>query len=395
MPSSFGSNHHPSSSNASRPPSASIGWNRGGEASSGAVCALARKASQSGSSSRGGTPARVPAAVQPERDLRVGPLDRLVPAVVEDPDLARAVVPLGDRALRTSRTRAGDPRCARPSACRPCWSATPSAPPTTAARPRAPAAGRSAGAWPGACGSRTSCPRRPASPGAGSLVPSGPNSRLRTYSNRFGSFEASAISSEVFRGHGRRPRCGAAARSGPPRARRRAPPSRAVEVVERALAHARPQVAAPGRSRSHTLSIRKSCGSNPPRSTSSHVSGVETGARGSGRSEYAAAMFAPCRFMLWSMKTLPARSATRHAIVTRSGSARPIEPPARADEPADLAVGPAARLDGDVDLQPGRPARLRDSSVSPSWPSTTCTCRATASTSSYVYGGKGSRSKNR
>ena len=32
-------------------------------------------------------------------------------------------------------------------------------------------------------------------------------------------------------------------------------------------------------------------------------------------------MFAPCRFMLWSMKTLPARSATRHAIVTRSGSA--------------------------------------------------------------------------
>ena len=37
--------------------------------------------------------------------------------------------------------------------------------------------------------------------------------------------------------------------------------------------------------RSHTLSMRKSCGSNPPCSTSSHVSGVETGARGSGRTE--------------------------------------------------------------------------------------------------------------
>ena len=72
--------------------------------------------------------------------------------------------------------------------------------------------------------------------------------------------------------------------------------------------------------RPQTLSIRKSCGSNPPAITSSHVSGVETGARDSGRSEYAAAMLAPWRFMLWSMKTLPARSA-RQAIVTRSGSA--------------------------------------------------------------------------
>ena len=32
-------------------------------------------------------------------------------------------------------------------------------------------------------------------------------------------------------------------------------------------------------------------------------------------------MFAPRRFMLWSMKILPERSATRQAIVTRSGSA--------------------------------------------------------------------------
>ena len=51
------------------------------------------------------------------------------------------------------------------------------------------------------------------------------------------------------------------------------------------------------------------------------MSGVDTGARGSGRSEYAAAMLAPCRFMLWSMNTLPVRSAIFHAIVTRSGSA--------------------------------------------------------------------------
>ena len=35
-------------------------------------------------------------------------------------------------------------------------------------------------------------------------------------------------------------------------------------------------------------------------------------------------MLAPCRFMLWSMKILPVRSAMRQAIVTRSGSARPI-----------------------------------------------------------------------
>ena len=57
------------------------------------------------------------------------------------------------------------------------------------------------------------------------------------------------------------------------------------------------------------------------------MSGVETGARGSGRSEYAAAMFAPCRFMLWSMKIFPERSATRQAIVTLSGSASLISRP--------------------------------------------------------------------
>ncbi len=47
MPSSFGSNDQSGSSNASQPPSASIGWSRGGSEIRGAVCALARKASQS------------------------------------------------------------------------------------------------------------------------------------------------------------------------------------------------------------------------------------------------------------------------------------------------------------------------------------------------------------
>ena len=74
--------------------------------------------------------------------------------------------------------------------------------------------------------------------------------------------------------------------------------------------------------------MRKSLGSNPPSKTSSHVSGVETDARGSGRTEYAAAMFAPERFMLWSMKIFPVRSAIFHAIVTRSGSASLIRRPA-------------------------------------------------------------------
>ena len=58
------------------------------------------------------------------------------------------------------------------------------------------------------------------------------------------------------------------------------------------------------------------------------MSGVETGARSSGRTEYAAEMLAPDRFMLWSMKIFPVRSAIFHAIVTRSGSACLIIRPA-------------------------------------------------------------------
>ena len=45
---------------------------------------------------------RVATAVETEAHLRVRPLDRLVPPVVEDPDLAGAVVPLGDRPFERS-----------------------------------------------------------------------------------------------------------------------------------------------------------------------------------------------------------------------------------------------------------------------------------------------------
>ena len=47
IPSNFGSNHHFGSSNAFHPPSASIGWNAGGDGISGDTCRDARKTSQS------------------------------------------------------------------------------------------------------------------------------------------------------------------------------------------------------------------------------------------------------------------------------------------------------------------------------------------------------------
>ncbi len=226
--------------------------------------------------------ARVAAAVEPEGDLRVGPLDRLVPAVVEDPDLARAVVPLGDGALERSRTRAGGPRSARRAACRPSASADPSAPPRTAGRRPSRGARRSAGGWRRCLWITKELPVPTSSPGAGSVVPSSPNSRRRTYSTEVGSFDASAISAEDF------PAVAGAA------VRERARGVRLHLDAERL--HGRREVLprdrrtpaqrSPTRSkRSQTLSIRKSCGSKPPASTSSHVSGVETGARGSGRSE--------------------------------------------------------------------------------------------------------------
>ena len=207
--------------------------------------------------------ARVAAAVQHERDLRVGPLDRLVPAVVEDAHLARAVVALRGSCPRTSRTRAGGPRSAPPGACRPSRWAGPWGPPSSGAPRRVRAARRSGARSRGACGSRTSCPSRSAiSPGAGSVVPSGRSraaARTRTAS---GSFDAAAISSR--RARGRRGRRGAGER-----ARHRVLVlgrdverlERLREVVHRPLAHRREQVA----ERARTVPTRCRSGSRAAR----------------------------------------------------------------------------------------------------------------------------------
>ena len=121
------------------------------------------------------------------------------------------------------------------------------------------------------------------SPGAGSVVPSAPNSRRRTYSNRAGSFDASAISSDDFAATA----LDAVRGSGPLGSSSGSTPSasiagaRSLYGPSRTGAHRSPTSA----KRSQTLSIRKSWGSKPPAATSSHVSGVDTGARSSGRSE--------------------------------------------------------------------------------------------------------------
>ena len=253
---------------SSRPPRAWAGAG-GGDAISGAVLRAREEREPVGPGLHEvELEARVAPAVQLERDLLVVPLDRLVPAVVEDPDLAGAVVALGDRALRTSRTRADGPRSARRGACRPSWSAGPSAPPSSGARRRAPGARRSAAASRGACGSRTSCrAASAASPGAGSGVPS--KSRcghvlhevriLRGGGDLLGGLRPGAR-----RGGPREVRSGGSSSTTTPSAS---------SAFVRSIASVRtPANRSPTRAkRSHTLSMRKSCGSKPPRSTSSHV----------------------------------------------------------------------------------------------------------------------------
>ena len=86
-------------------------------------------------------------------------------------------------------------------------------------------------------------------------------------------------------------------------------------------------------------------------------------------------MFAPRRFMLWSMKTLPVRLSICHAIVTCSRSARSDRPAERADEVAHLVVGPAG-FDRHVDLIPVAP-EVFGYPVSPSAPSAAWTWRET------------------
>ncbi len=158
MPSSLGSNHQPSSSNASHPPSASIGWNRLGDVDQ----RRDLRARQEREPIRAGLhevelQAWVAPAVQHERTPScVVPLDGLVPAVVEDPDLARAVVALGDRALERAvleRVVFGAHREALVALDR--GQALGHRPDSGARRP-SPAARRSAVGSPDVCGSRTS-----------------------------------------------------------------------------------------------------------------------------------------------------------------------------------------------------------------------------------------------
>ncbi len=159
IPSSLGSNRHFGSSNGSPPPSASIGWSRTGRG-------------REGDGLRGGEErqpvgprlhevvldAGVSTAVESEAHLRVGPLQRLVPPVIEDANLAGTVVPFGDRAFERSRTRADGPRSGRRVVSPPSRSEALGAPPTTRVLPRARGGRRSGAGSPDACGSRRSCP---------------------------------------------------------------------------------------------------------------------------------------------------------------------------------------------------------------------------------------------
>jgi hypothetical protein len=79
--------------------------------------------------------------------------------------------------------------------------------------------------------------------------------------------------------------------------------------------------------RSQIVRMVKSLARMAPSSTSSHVTGVDTVAPGSGRIDHAAEMLAPTRFMLWSTNTLPPRLRTSHSMVTWSGSAARISWP--------------------------------------------------------------------
>ena len=101
MPSSFGSKRHLGSSKGSPPPSASIGWNRDGVAMRSLLGGGQEREPIGPRLDEVELQPRVATAVEAEAHLRVRPLDRLVP-VVEDPDLAGAVVPLGDRPFERS-----------------------------------------------------------------------------------------------------------------------------------------------------------------------------------------------------------------------------------------------------------------------------------------------------
>ena len=254
IPSNFGSNHHVGSSNAFHPPSASIGCIAGGES-------IERRLLVRGEEREPVGPglhevvleAGVPAAVEPEAHLLLGPLDRLVPAVVEDPDLAGAVVALGDRALERAvleRVVLGADR--EPLVLRAASGAR-AAPPTTAARRPARAGRRSGAGSPGACGSRTSSPRL----GAARRRLGGPLGSERALAQVL-------VELRVLRGGdhllGRAP----ARASDVRRSSSRGSPTASSAGARSCGSVRTPSNRSPSLAkRSHTLSIRKSCGVTP------------------------------------------------------------------------------------------------------------------------------------
>ena len=92
-------------------------------------------------------------------------------------------------------------------------------------------------------------------------------------------------------------------------------------------------------------------------------------------------MFAPLRFMLWSMKILPVRSAIFQAIVTRSGSAPRMSRPHAPTNARTCSYVYVPRSTGTKICRPVAP-EVFGKAVRPSWSSSTLMWRATVSTSS-------------
>ena len=295
IPSSLGSNHHAGRRRTppSRPPRASA-WNRRGEAISGAVWRAGEEREPVGPGLHEvELEARIAPAVQPERHLRVGPLDRLVPAVVEDADLARAVVTLRDRALerpvlervdlglhREPLVALRDRQALRDRPRRQRAVAFEADVVVQARRAVLVDHERVAGARRRRPARARSCPSE-SERSAADVLEQGRILRRR------------AISSDVLvrrsaRRSGERPRTGSSSSTSTPSASSACRQIGPGPVADACPTGRRPSRSAPTRCRSGSPAAR-----TRPRATSSQVSGVETGARGSGRSEYAAAMFAP------------------------------------------------------------------------------------------------------
>src|SRR3954453_372277 len=196
------------------------------------------------------------------------------------------------------------------------------------------------------------------SPGAGSVVPSAPNSRLRTYSNSAGSLDAIAMSSEVLaetvgaavRGSGplgsssgstpSAPIAGAGAFYGP------APPApRPPSVAD--LGEPRPHVVDP-----EVLWLEPACLDLVPRERCGHRRPWLRPQGKGGRDIGALPVHVVVDEDLAGAVRDPPRH--RHAV----GVGAPDHPPTRSDERANLAVRPPAGLDLHVDLQSCGAARL-------------------------------------